>query len=94
MIQIGSEFGPVCGEPHHFRFASGNLRLELALLRAVGSVENIPTDVFHFSQRVAVQRERVCHEVETLALSIVLKPRGRDVPSELSSLASHESIHG
>jgi len=30
----------------------------------------------------------------TLALSIVLKPRGRDVPSELSSLFSHESIHG
>jgi cytoskeletal protein RodZ len=30
----------------------------------------------------------------TLALSIVLKPRGRDVPSELSSAASHEAIHG
>ena len=27
----------------------------------------------------------------TLALSIVLKPRGRDVPSELSSLSSHET---
>ena len=29
----------------------------------------------------------------TLALSIVLKPRGRDVPSELS-LLNHGSIHG
>ena len=29
----------------------------------------------------------------TLALSIVLKPRGRDVPSELSSLTSYETTH-
>ena len=30
----------------------------------------------------------------TLALSIVLKPRGRDVPSELSSTGSHEPTLG
>jgi cytoskeletal protein RodZ len=30
----------------------------------------------------------------TLALSIVLKPRGRDVPSELSSASTYEGIHG
>jgi cytoskeletal protein RodZ len=30
----------------------------------------------------------------TLALSIVLKPRGRDVPSELSSASSYEANHG
>jgi len=30
----------------------------------------------------------------TLALSIVLKPRGRDVPSELSSVSTYEGIHG
>ena len=30
----------------------------------------------------------------TLALSIVLKPRGRDVPSELSCTSTYEGIHG
>jgi cytoskeletal protein RodZ len=30
----------------------------------------------------------------TLALSIVLKPRGRDVPSELSFGSTHEAHHG
>ena len=95
---------PACTNAARASFLRANKPALFAVMGFCGGAvgvllaELVPT--FHFSGPALTQTIHtalwtgVAASLLTLALSIVLKPRGRDVPSELSSLANHESIYG